>query len=218
MTPQKEYQAEHEEEWTEESHDESVFSEDARSVIVRGENVRLLRGSPQMFYDKLRKRLDGLGINLDALDSRTSPDDPPPCYSLARSDYTEWMRLAAVELVPIRYDLPGEPNYCHDCTPEFKGAAMKAGACMFPNTRFEVRRFEGGERETVGVSRSQSVPPESYVIYQEITVPIEALHAKLKNHVLKKPNKNKFARADFPEDVRNDFDRVRAPKVVKVIT
>ena len=70
--------------------------------------------------------------------------------------------------------MPGEPNYCRDCTPEFRGRAILAGKCQFSNVIFETAR-SNGEKETVGVSRSPHVVPVGYRVYREMVVDEAAL-------------------------------------------
>lgn len=207
MTLKPRNETDDEQDAAEKLHEEMISVDGNIQAPLRGENGRLLKGSPKMFYDQIRKRLSSVGIDYDKLDDRTSVDSPPDCFTENGSDYSEWMRLAAVEPVPIRFDLPGEPNYCHDCTPTFKRDAMKAGTCLFPNTRFEVRK-DMGEKETIGVSRSHSVPPEHYVVYQHMTVPVTALHQKLRDYVTRFPRRKEFTRADLPEQDRELFARI----------
>lgn len=165
-------------------------------------------------YEKLRQRLTAVGINIDALDYRTGPGETPDCFTMEGASYPAWLKdgMSANDM-PVRYDMPAEPNYCNDCTPEFKSRAMKAGTCIFPNTRFEVRKTDG-ERETVGVSRSAEVPPEHCVIYQEMTVPLSALHVRLKdyfrNHRIKA-----LARVEMPLHLRKHFDPMGAQRSKK---
>lgn len=162
-------------------------------------------------YEKLRQRLTAVGINIDELDYRTGPGESPACFEMEGASYTRWLREGMPSNdMPVRFDMPAEPNYCNDCTPEFKSRAMKAGSCIFPNTRFEVRKTDG-ERETVGVSRSADVPPEHCVIYQEMTVPLSALHVRLKdyfrNHRIKA-----LARVEMPLSLRKHFDPMGAQR------
>jgi hypothetical protein len=166
--------------------------------------------SPALFFKKLAERLKSVGIKYGLLDYKTDQQDPPPCYAENGVSYTEWLKFASASTLPIRMDMPGEPNYCHDCTPEFKIKAMKAGNCLFPNTRFEHRK-ELDEKSTVGVSRSPNVPPEAYVIYQEMTVPLDALRDKLRKYAeehvmgLEIPKFNVF---DIPPDERPDVTTI----------
>jgi hypothetical protein len=167
-------------------------------------------GNPETFFQKLDERLAAVGIDYKQLDSKTDMTSPPPCFVRNRTSYTEWLRFASTGKVPLRMDMPGEPNYCHDCTPEFKIQSMRDGSCLFPNTRFEHRK-ELDERTTCGVSRSPDVPPESYVIYQEMTVPLDALRGILKRyaseHVMHLPVA-KFKLEDMPPVQRLGFTRI----------
>lgn len=90
----------------------------------------------------------------------------PPCFRHSDTSYDAWLASASLlgALVPYRYDMPAEPNYCHDCVARHKQRAQAAGVCMFPNTRFEKRRTiirddqgKTTEIEVVGVSRSKTV-------------------------------------------------------------
>lgn len=122
--------------------------------------------SPLRFYARLRHELEIRGINYDGLPKLTKEGESPPCFSLVGASFDAWLSNAGMlgALVPYRFDMPAEPNYCVDCTPEFKHKAMAAGVCRFLNTRFEKSRTvvqddEGKhtEVEVLGVSRSPLV-------------------------------------------------------------
>lgn len=70
--------------------------------------------------------------------------------------YVEWLRLVAeTDDIDYRLDMPGEVNYCRDCTPAFKAEAEAAGECSFPHVVFEtVNRGDPEDEEIVGVSRT----------------------------------------------------------------
>lgn len=193
---------EDDEEGTEEAH-ASNLTEDIPAGPKDNRTVEL-------FYERLGARLNRVGIDLAKLDSKSGPDDPPPCYVTHKADFREWLRYASTGSIPLRMDMPGEPNYCHDCSPEFKGKAINEGSCLFPNTRFE-RRKELDEMSTVGVSRSKQVPPENYVVYQEMVVPVEALQDSLRkyaeHHVMGQPAKT-FKLSDIPRAERPELDRI----------
>lgn len=122
--------------------------------------------SPVRFYARLRRDLDNRGIDIDRLPRKTAEGGSPPCFDHADSDYEAWLSSASLlgAIVPYRFDMPAEPNYCFDCTPEHKRRAVAAGTCLFPNTKFEKRQTvvqdddgKGIEIELVGVSRSDTV-------------------------------------------------------------
>lgn len=192
------------------THDESVSSKQALSLKIKAEFGKVLKGSPDIFFKRLTARLDSVGVKIDALDYRTDLRDPPPCFEMSKDDYAEWLRLAAVEMVPVRFDMPGEPNYCHDCTPEFKKRAIGVGACLFPNTRFEVRK-DAGEKETVGVSRSGETQPDGYVVYQQMVVPEAALADTLRRYIRDR-NMKALTREQMPKKLRAQFDRLIGPR------
>lgn len=136
---------------------------------------------PLDFLANLKEKIESKGIDYDELPRITNPEKPPDCFvwkfgdtGIARREYRAWLGLAVDADVPYRFDMPGEPNYCHDCTATHKAAAVRAGRCGFPNTNFEVTRYLG-EKETVGVSRSVSVKPDNYYQFRDMIVPREAL-------------------------------------------
>lgn len=112
--------------------------------------------APELFFQKLRARLAALGLDVEAMDTKTSLDNPPPCFSFRGSSYAEWLAAAANAEPAIRLDFPLEPNYCRDCSASFRRTAIRAGACLFPNTGFE-KITEFGERLYVGESHSRIV-------------------------------------------------------------
>jgi hypothetical protein len=118
--------------------------------------------TPARFMARLRHELDRRGISHGTLPRLTAPGETPPCFKLSGANYDQWLATASLlgATVPYRYDMPGEPNYCWDCTSAFKGKAKAAGVCRFPGTRFErvqtVIRDEQKkviEVEIVGISR-----------------------------------------------------------------
>lgn len=120
--------------------------------------------TPERFYARLRNELRVRGIDYDALPRITQEGDAPACYERFDLDFDLWLSSASLlgATVPYRYDMPAEPNYCYDCTLQFKHEAMAAGVCRFPNTRFE-RAYgtirDAGHKvieiEIVGISRSK---------------------------------------------------------------
>jgi hypothetical protein len=168
---------------------ETVQQADYEQNVTHRENVAPGGKHESAFRVKLRGNLAKMGIDMERLDYRTEPGRSPPCFEIRGASYRDWedtahaAACASNELsIPIRLDLPAEPNYCHDCTADFKNRALKTGSCLFPNTKFEVRTALG-EKETVGVSRSRETPPERHIVYQNITVPVDALHDSLKKYV-----------------------------------
>ena len=124
------------------------------------------------FFARLYARLADMGIDVDSLDAKAGPDGPP-CFQLFGTSYSEWLRSASSTDLPIRIDMPAEPNYCHDCTATLRTHAIRNGVCLVPHTRFEHRRGISGD-EMVGVSRSRQVSPgEDCRIPDEIR-PIDA--------------------------------------------
>ena len=117
--------------------------------------------SPLRFYARLRHELERRGVDYDRLPRATPEDRHPPCFE-SKTVYDEWLAAASLlgATVPYRYDMPAEPNYCWDCTPEFKRSSVAAGTCQFPHTRFEKSRTvitDKGKRvvetEGMGVGR-----------------------------------------------------------------
>lgn len=114
------------------------------------------------FYARLSNELRLRGVHVESVPRRTPEGSTPACFTFASSRYEDWLASASLvgATVPYRYDTPGEPNFCHDCTPQFKARAMAARVCSFPRVRFEkvqnVIREQGGkvvEVELIGVSR-----------------------------------------------------------------
>jgi hypothetical protein len=122
--------------------------------------------SPLRFYARLRHELELRGIDYDRLPKLTPEGESPPCFESVGTPFEAWLASASLlgATVPYRFDMPAEPNYCHDCTAAHKQKAQAVGVCLFPNTRFErvqtvVRDDEGKniEVEIVGISRSKTV-------------------------------------------------------------
>ena len=131
------------------------------------------------FYAQLRHKLLTYGINLSGLPALSAPAVAPACFKLAGTDYKEWLKHACDSPPPVRYDMPGEPNYCYDCTAAFKLRAQAAGRCRFPNTRFEHTK-NLGEMETVGVSRSVPMPiTDEEIDFNGMKVPATAIYVRL---------------------------------------
>ena len=136
--------------------------------------------SPEKFFIKLKRRLSNLGVRYERLTKKTPEGQAPPCFKLngakqGQSDYEMWLTMASLTSdVPYRYDMPGEPNYCRDCTVQFRERAQKAGSCIFGNVVFETAS-NNGEKEVVGVSRSPTVIPTGYKPYLGMVVDEEAI-------------------------------------------
>ncbi len=83
----------------------------------------------------------------------TGPGEYPPCFK-GLQQYESWKR-AAEKLdgapPPVRKDWPKEPNYCRDCTSDYRNKMRNQNRCLFPRTIF-VDVGEGDERETVGTA------------------------------------------------------------------
>lgn len=72
------------------------------------------------------------------------PYDAPSCFD----SHAKWREYVAACIIS-RKDESGYINQCRDCTPEFKQAMMRVGACEHPETVFiRSRRFKG---EIIGV-------------------------------------------------------------------
>jgi hypothetical protein len=131
--------------------------------------------SPLRFYARLRHQLESRGVNYDGLPRYTEPGQSPPCFKTLRVPFDAWLSSASMlgATVPYRYGMPGEPNYCYDCTKQFKAFAEKRGACKFPGTRFEHFRTlptdsEGRripEVEILGVTRAERLTVDLFEAY-----------------------------------------------------
>lgn len=151
------------------------LAHEGRETLPENEFALPRESSPGKFYVKLRRRLSNIGVRYEKLTRKTLDGQAPACFNFAGADYDAWLTAASLTSdVPHRYDMPGEPNYCRDCTPEFRGRAIAAGKCQFSNVLFETVR-SNGEKETVGVSRSPHVVPVGYRVYREMVVDEEAL-------------------------------------------
>lgn len=129
------------------------------------------------FHARHRNELQRRGVVPTQLPRLTKDGETPPCFKLADVSYDEWLASASLlgATVPYRYDMPGEPNYCWDCTADFKCRAKKAGVCQFPGTRFErvqtVIRDEHKkvvEVEVVGISRRRHIQFEGSLVEEMI--------------------------------------------------
>jgi len=142
---------------------EASEQEQDESGELQGENSDRPagRGSPRLYMKRLHDELKKYGIDLHKLPKLTHAGQEPPCFEMADTSYEEWLKAASVDnhtMPPIRLDMPGEPNYCADCTVAFRGRAIAAGKCQFPNVIFEGRKdWLTKEVEIVGVSRSARV-------------------------------------------------------------
>ena len=71
-------------------------------------------------------------------------NEPPKCFDT----HAKWQEYVAACMVS-RKDEAGYVNQCWDCTPEYKQAMMRKGACEHPETVFiRAKRFKG---EVIGV-------------------------------------------------------------------
>jgi hypothetical protein len=155
-----------------EFHDPSVAGENADE---RDEFALPRESSPEKYFVKLRRSLSEIGVRYERLTKKTPEGGEPPCFALAGADYDSWLTAASLTSdVPYRYDMPGEPNYCRDCTVQFRHKAILAGKCQFPNVRFEIAQ-SNGEKEVVGVSRSPMVVPNGYRVYRQLVIDEAAL-------------------------------------------
>jgi hypothetical protein len=130
--------------------------------------------APEVFFGRLRARLVALGLDPDALDTKTSLLDPPPCFALRQSSYAEWLAAALNAEPPLRFGMPAEPNYCHDCTSHFRKAARKAGACLFPNMKLAAV-VEFGERTHAGQTQSRHVTESEFEPVVETAAPAPSI-------------------------------------------
>lgn len=131
--------------------------------------------SPQKYYVKLKRRLSDIGVRYERLTKKTPEGSAPPCFTMVKADFDSWLGAASLTTdIPYRYDLPGEPNYCRDCTIGYKHRATLAGKCLFPNVSFETAQ-SNGEKEVVGVSRSPQVAPTGYRVYRGLLVDEDAV-------------------------------------------
>lgn len=146
------------------------------------------RGSPRLYMKRLERELKTYGISLQKLPRKTSPANPPPCFEAADCSYEDWLSTASAHeksMPPVRLDMPGEPNYCYDCTPAFRAKAMKAGTCIFGNVRFESRKdWLTKEPELVGVSRSRLVTARDLednraIMLGDLEIPQDSLRPEL---------------------------------------
>lgn len=127
-------------------------------------------GSPDKFISLLNRQLKSIGVVVEKAEVKTRASGGPPCFRMAGTSYPDWLAQASVapETLPYRLSMPAEPNYCNDCTPEFKAQMRLQNACLFPNVVFE-EVDEIGEQVLVGVSRNRDVAPDSYTLYSEIS-------------------------------------------------
>lgn len=72
------------------------------------------------------------------------PHEAPKCFD----SHAKWREYVAACMIS-RKDESGYINHCRDCTPEYKVAMMRKGACEHPETVFiRAKRFQG---EVIGV-------------------------------------------------------------------
>lgn len=84
----------------------------------------------------------------------TAPGEHPPCFD-DLTQYNHWKRAAERtdgSPPPVRRDWPKEPNYCRDCTAEYRNKMRNENRCLFPSTIF-VEVGEKDEIEMVGTSK-----------------------------------------------------------------
>lgn len=83
----------------------------------------------------------------------TGPGEYPPCFD-SFDQYNRWQEAAEKmdgAPPPVRRDWPKEPNYCRDCTADYRNRMRHENRCLFPSTIF-VQVGEKDELETVGTS------------------------------------------------------------------
>lgn len=207
-----------------------IVVEDPDSELESGPTGKV--GSVELFFKRLREKLWSYGIELDKLPHKTTPQDPPPCFDLGNADYEAWLAVASFEhntMPKTRLDMPGEPNYCADCTASFRGKAIKAGACLFPNMRFEVHRDRvTQEKETYGVTRSanksiEELDESKEIQFGETRIPDEAVRAQLKE-ALGWRRRNRDSRVVtnaewrcIPREIRDGISIPTPPPTIQVI-
>lgn len=122
--------------------------------------------SAARFFARLRTELADRSIDYNSMPKFTVEGGTPPCFAIKHADFAAWAAMASHlgAAVNYRLDMPAEPNYCVDCTRRLKATAVKAGACLFPQTRFEaVRTSETANGKTLieyeiqGCSRSKEI-------------------------------------------------------------
>ena len=116
--------AENEQEEADSFHPDSIAATDAASA--------------GRFYARLSNELSLRGVRVADIPRFTPEGSTPACFKLADVRYEVWLASASLvgATVPYRYDVPGEPNFCFDCTPQFKAKAVAASAFIFPRVRF----------------------------------------------------------------------------------
>ena len=83
----------------------------------------------------------------------TREDEYPPCFK-DLSQYRAWLdsvrnaEQTGVQL-PERKAWSGEPNYCQDCSPDYRTRMRNDGRCLFPYTIF-VEEGEDIDVELIG--------------------------------------------------------------------
>lgn len=111
----------------------------------------------RLFFRRLHEHLSRLAI--EPVETKTGgPEsrESPPCFEMVGVSYTDWLAAACESMPPIRLDMPGEPNYCHDCTAQMHAIAKARGTCLFPHAVFEERAMDG-EVQVVGITRAATV-------------------------------------------------------------
>lgn len=159
--------------------EDSLDDEVPRSPTPQEEFILPRDSNPEKYFTKMKRRLANIGVRYERLKKYTEEGQSPACFAAFKVGFDEWLSAASITSfipsgVPYRYDMPGEPNYCHDCTIMFKRKAQLAGACRFPNVVFETR-ISNGEPEIVGVSRSPEIAPTGYRIFYGMLVDAAAV-------------------------------------------
>lgn len=108
------------------------------------------------FFRSFHRYLIRMGLPPEWLKRKTADNENPPCFGLVGASIYSWMQAASGALPRLRLDMPGEPNYCNDCTPRFQKFAHAHGACLFPHVVFEERE-DCGETALVGITRAPYV-------------------------------------------------------------
>jgi len=82
----------------------------------------------------------------------TTPRDYPPCFDSAEQ-YRYWLEANAGYSPRERPDFPKEPNYCRDCSQEYKDKMIMQDRCIFPEIIFKKVKDVEGDEEVVGFMR-----------------------------------------------------------------
>lgn len=129
-------------------HNKPKFQRDAE--YQNGTNIVLDPAS------KFRERMSTAINNREYRRARlTSRNKPPPCFE-GVEQYRKWMesgQSAAGAWPPLRNrdGFHSEPNYCYDCSKEYRDKMCGEDRCIFPETTFETK-VSDGEKFLGGVS------------------------------------------------------------------